>query len=139
MSLSHALMDSGAHPTGIGQGTILELPNAQLRMELDMMQGRPACDKRRLVIAAESDAHCRDKGAGTLLVIPITSGISVKRSTAMPLPASTPGLDEDSLALVHIVQPVPRSVCRPEYVVGSLRAEQVDELRARLADIFGTL
>ncbi|GEM_PF-5512680 len=133
------MVKGGFHPTGLFQGAILEIPNTQIRMEFDLIQERPAADKKRLVIVAESDDHCRSPNSGTLLVVPLTNGTSVKRSTAMPLPASTTGLAEDSLALVHIVQPLPRRVCTPDAIIGQLSLSQLEELRARLADIFGVL
>lgn len=133
------MVAGGFHPTGLSQGTILEIPNIQIRMELDLIRERPPADKKRLVLVAESDDHCRSQTAGTLLVVPLTTGTSVKRSTAMPIPATTGGLSEDSLALVHIVQPVPRRICTSGAIVGQLSLSQLEELRARLADIFGIL
>jgi len=119
------------------QGEVWEIPNPDLRLDLDMAGARAAQQKRRPVIVIEGDERCRDAYALTVLVIPLTSNLNAKQATSLPLPAGTGGLATDSLALVHLVQPVLRRSLTAGSFVGRLGPDEVADLLAMLARLTG--
>jgi len=131
--LRRALLEAGAHPTGFTRGDIWQVPNEAVRLDVDMHRGDEPAEKARLVVIVDRNELCRDEGALTSLIVPLTSDLTKKRATSVVLPASTPGLVEDSLAQVHLVQPVARKYFRDGELLGRLHPEQIADILIMLA------
>ena len=128
--LRRALMQSGAHPTGIAQGDVWEIPNVELHLDLDMAAGRDPSPKGRPVLVVERDERCRSLQPLTVLVVPVTSTTAAKQATSVLLPRGTAGLVSDSLALVHLVQPVLRRAVTSGRFMGAVDQDLLAEVLA---------
>ncbi len=132
--MQEALRRSGAHPTGFSQGDVFLVPNAMLRLELDMHRHQPPAAKHRPVVVMDSDPRCRDSRILTALVVPLTRRIADRAPTTYLLPAGSAGLDADSLALVHLLQPLHRGeLLREGTRIGRVTEQQCVALLAKLA------
>jgi len=132
--VQEALRRSGAHPTGFSQGDIYLVPNLLLRMERDMHHHRAPAEKLRPIVVMDSDPRCRDTRILTVLVIPLTTRTTDRAPTTHLLPSGTDGLDADSLALAHLIQPLDRDdLLREGTLIGRLTDEQCATLLAKVA------
>ena len=82
----------------------------------------------------DSDERCRDGRILSVLVVPLSSRTLNRAPTTHVLPAATNGLQVETLALVHLIQPIDRQELAREGVrLGRIDDDQVSILIVKLA------
>ena len=89
----------------------------------------------------DSDSRCADTSLQTTLVVPLTGSVNLKRPTSVRLAVSkAPFLRRDSLALVHLVQPIARHcLSDDEDMMGRLDDDYMADILAMLAWALGMI
>ncbi len=134
-SIDQALSDAGITSEIIHPGDVWLYPNQELFLSDDKLKGRAPEQKNRTVIVVENDGHCADPGHITVHVVPTSRKVHLKEDTSLLLAKGTGGLDEESIAMVDIMQPVlKKDLVRK---IGELPEDEFHQLLALIAEVVG--